>query len=123
MLEQLQLADSASTLLEQEANYYKEETERMHSRLLLLGEEIALTPATLLFGLDANVYFSPGAKQQGLDGFATEYGSLGYSSSWGDDVRAVGYTSYCARTFLQPQLQKAVRVAEKKSKGALSLDA
>ena len=49
MLEQLQLADSASTLLEQEANYYKEETERMHSRLLLLGEEIALTPATLLF--------------------------------------------------------------------------
>jgi len=69
--------------------------------------------AVVVFGLDANVYFAPGKKQQGLDGFVDEFGSLGYASSWGDDHRtpAVGYTSFCARTFLQPQLQKAVRRA------------
>ena len=48
-MEQLQLADTTKALLEQEKEYYRGETERFHSRLLVLGEEIALTPATLLF--------------------------------------------------------------------------
>ena len=39
--------------------------------------------AVVVFGLDANVYFEPGKKQQGLDGFVDEFGSLGYASSWG----------------------------------------
>ena len=49
IVEALQLADTTKALLEQEKEYYRGETEKMHSRLLLLGEEIALTPATLLF--------------------------------------------------------------------------
>lgn len=48
-MEQLQLADTTKALLEQEKEYYRGETEKLHSRLLVLGEEIALTPATLLF--------------------------------------------------------------------------
>ena len=58
---------------------------------------------------------------QGLDGFVDEFRKLGYSSSWGGDHSAVGYTSFCARTFLQPQLQKAVRITERKTRGDVNL--
>ena len=77
--------------------------------------------AVVLFGLDANVYFTPGSKQQGLKGFVDEFGKLGYASSWGEDHSTVGYTSFCARTFLQPQLQKAVRITERKTRGDVNL--
>ena len=59
---------------------------------------------------------------QGLAGFAADYVAKGYTSQAGDAPDASsGYTSFCARTFLQPQLQKAVRVAEKKTKGDCNL--
>ena len=61
----------------------------------------------LLFGLDANVYLEPnGAKQQGLSGFVAQCAACGYTSGWGDGWLTAGPTSYIARTFLQPQLQK-----------------
>jgi hypothetical protein len=42
---------------------------------------------------------------------------LGYSSNWGDVPSPTQYTTYNARTYLQPQLNKACRSAEKKECG------
>ncbi len=72
----------------------------------------------LIFGLDANVYLKPnGDKQQGLSGFVAAAAARGYTSGWGDTWLTAGPTSYVARTFLQPQLQKAARSTEKAGKG------
>ena len=76
----------------------------------------------LIFGLDANVYLKPnGDKQQGLSGFVAAAAARGYTSGWGDTWLTAGPTSYVARTFLQPQLQKATRWAETATKGDCNL--
>jgi hypothetical protein len=50
------------------------------------------------------------------------YLSQGYTSSWGDAPgEEAGPTAYCARTYLQPQLQKATKAADKASKGDCNL--
>ena len=43
--------------------------------------------------------------------------SKGYSSCWGDAPDPSNHTTFNARTFLQPQLQKACRFDEMEEKG------
>ncbi len=81
----------------------------------------AIVPAghTLIFGLDANTYEQgkPG-KTQDVSEFAQFFSSqLHLTSCWGDTVNPSNYTTFNARTFLQPQLQKGCRSTEKRSKG------
>ena len=70
---------------------------------------------TLLFGLDANTYVKakPG-KQAAVGDFLADVSSKGLGATSGTEPLI---TSYNARTFLQPQLQKACKTDEKKSKG------
>merc|ERR1719238_2569086 len=72
----------------------------------------------LIFGLDANTYtVGDNPKLQGVDEFAARFRAKGYSSCWGDMPNARSPTTFNARTYLQPQLQKAARADEKESKG------
>ncbi len=72
----------------------------------------------LIFGMDANTYehAKPGKQQDVLD-FADDYLSLGLTSCWGDKPNPSNYTTYNARTYLQPQLNKACKSTEKRQKG------
>ena len=71
----------------------------------------------LIFGLDANTYEGkPNSKQDVME-YGTSYVSNGFTSCWGDVPQKSNYTTYNARTFLQPQLNKACRQSEKRSKG------
>jgi len=74
--------------------------------------------ATLLFGLDANTYLKakPG-KQAAAADFITDFTGKGYDSSFGAKPLTECLTTSNARTFLQPQLQKACKAADKASKG------
>ena len=71
----------------------------------------------LVFGLDANTYEAGGKKLQGVVEFGKDFVSKGYSSCWGDAPDPSNHTTFNARTFLQPQLQKAAKSTEKASKG------
>jgi len=71
----------------------------------------------LIFGLDANTHAIGTSSKQGVAEFATAFVTAGYSSCWGDSPDPQSATTFNARTFLQPQLQKAARVDEKVSKG------
>jgi len=77
----------------------------------------ATTPEyALIFGLDANTYSKAKAgKQASSVDFLSDVYSKGLAASCGTttDTR----TTFCARTFLQPQLQKACKVTDKKTKG------
>lgn len=72
----------------------------------------------LIFGLDANTYENaiPG-QQQDVTEWGRSYVSLGLSSCWGDVPQVNNYTTYNARTYLQPQLNKACKSTEKRMKG------
>jgi len=78
----------------------------------------ALSNHKLVFGMDANTYehAKPGKQQDVLD-FADDYLSLGLTSCWGDKPNPSNYTTYNARTYLQPQLNKACKSTEKRQKG------
>jgi len=73
---------------------------------------------TLVFGMDANTYekAAPGKQQDVLD-FGKSYVSHGLTSCWGDVPDPKNYTTYNARTYLQPQLNKACRKEDFLSKG------
>jgi hypothetical protein len=77
-----------------------------------------MTDHKLIFGMDANTYerATPG-KQQDVMEFGEKYVTLGLTSCWGDKPQPSNYTTYNARTFLQPQLNKACRQEEKREKG------
>jgi hypothetical protein len=78
----------------------------------------SLSKHSLVFGLDANTYeHATPKKQQDVLDFADSYVSLGLTSCWGDRPNPSNYTTYNARTFLQPQLNKACKQSEKRSKG------
>eukprot|EP00873_Tetraselmis_striata_P000605 jgi/Tetstr1/420869/TSEL_011942.t1 len=70
----------------------------------------------VLFGLDANTYEKgqPG-KTQDVAEFGKAFVALGLTSCWGDVPDPANYTTFNTRTFLQPQLNKAVRMAERKT--------
>jgi len=73
-----------------------------------------LAPAALIFGLDANTYSKPKpGKQAGVDDFIADYKDKGYASNFKDLPVADCLTTSNARTFLQPQLQKACKAADK----------
>jgi hypothetical protein len=78
----------------------------------------ALKGHRLVFGMDANTYENakPGKQQDVLD-YANHYNSLGLTSCWGDTPNPKNYTTYNARTYLQPQLNKACKSTEKRAKG------
>ena len=66
--------------------------------------------AKLLFGLDANVYAEAVAGKAFVGDFAAQFSGLGRASSYGTaDAPAWSSTTFNARTFLQPQLNKAVK--------------
>ena len=66
--------------------------------------------AKLLFGLDANVYAEAVAGKAFVGDFAAQFSGLGMASSYGTaDAPAWSSTTFNARTFLQPQLNKAVK--------------
>jgi hypothetical protein len=73
----------------------------------------------LIFGLDANTYESVGPKKdkQDVGEFGEYFVKLGYSSCWGDVPDRTNYSTFNARTYLQPQLNKACRSSELKACG------
>jgi hypothetical protein len=77
-----------------------------------------LQDAHLIFGMDANTYetATPGKQQDVID-FGKDYVRQGLTSCWGDVPQPSNYTTYNARTYLQPQLNKACRKNEKRQKG------
>ena len=68
--------------------------------------------AKLLFGLDANVYAHESPKSAYVGDFAAQFRGLGMSSCYGSEPDPRGYTTFNARTYLQPQLNKAVRAED-----------
>lgn len=80
-----------------------------------------LSSHRLIFGLDANTYekAKPGKQQDVMD-FGERYVSHGLTSCWGDKPQPSNYTTYNARTYLQPQLNKACRRDEKRRKGDIN---
>ena len=74
--------------------------------------------AVLVFGLDANAYnkFKKG-KQLDVREFNKEFRSLALTSCFGNDLDPTNYTTFNARTFLQPQLNKAASRNEFMEKG------
>ena len=71
----------------------------------------------LLFGLDANTYNKPEVDQQGMVQFAEYYTSKDLNSCYGKKPNPLNFTTFHARTHLQPQLNKAVRLEDKGVKG------
>ncbi|KAK3243803.1 hypothetical protein CYMTET_38831 [Cymbomonas tetramitiformis] len=75
-------------------------------------------PHKFLFGLDANTNVEGSSKILGMNEFVSHYLQLGLTSCWGDTPDPLRIkTTYNARTYLQPQLNKAIRSDEKESKG------
>lgn len=86
--------------------------------LKAMGADSKLVSHRLVFGLDANTYEKaiPDSQQDVLD-FGKSYVKHGLTSCWGDVPDPKNYTTFNARTFLQPQLNKACRRDEKRSNG------
>jgi len=72
----------------------------------------------LIFGLDANTYevATPGIRQDVM-GFGQAFQKHALSSCWGDLPDPKNYTTYNARTYLQPQLNKACKSTAKRENG------
>jgi hypothetical protein len=83
-----------------------------------MGSDKELVSHTLIFGMDANTYEHalPGEQQDVLE-FGKAYREHGLTSCWGDKPDPANYTTYNARTYLQPQLNKACKSDEKRAKG------
>eukprot|EP00286_Rhodomonas_abbreviata_P023799 CAMPEP_0181296048 /NCGR_PEP_ID=MMETSP1101-20121128/4483_1 /TAXON_ID=46948 /ORGANISM="Rhodomonas abbreviata, Strain Caron Lab Isolate" /LENGTH=593 /DNA_ID=CAMNT_0023400861 /DNA_START=84 /DNA_END=1865 /DNA_ORIENTATION=- len=71
----------------------------------------------MLFGLDANTYARPEKDQQGVVDFGKFYTELKLNSCYGPSPNPLNFTTFHARTHLQPQLNKAVTLEEKDVKG------
>ncbi|KAL7478756.1 hypothetical protein ACHAW6_004512 [Cyclotella cf. meneghiniana] len=78
----------------------------------------ALAKHKLIFGLDANTYEKAQAgKQQDVVDWGNHYVSFGLTSCWGDVPNPKNYTTFNSRTYLQPQLNKACKKADKRANG------
>mmetsp|Transcript_39706 Transcript_39706/g.114899 ORF Transcript_39706/g.114899 Transcript_39706/m.114899 type:complete len:509 (-) Transcript_39706:151-1677(-) len=86
--------------------------------LKAMASDKKLAGHRLVFGMDANTYENgkPG-KQQDVVDFGKHFVAQGLTSCWGDTPNPKNYTTYNARTYLQPQLNKACKSDEKRSKG------
>merc|ERR1711957_917021 len=80
--------------------------------------DVSLADHKLVFGLDANTYenATPGKQQDVLE-WGKSYTAHGQTSCWGDVPQKSNYTTFNARTYLQPQLNKACKSSEKRQKG------
>jgi hypothetical protein len=83
-----------------------------------MSSDKSLAGHQLIFGMDANTYehAKPGKQQDVLD-FGLNYVSHGLTSCWGDVPTPSNYTTFNARTYLQPQLNKACKSDEKRKNG------
>ena len=71
----------------------------------------------LLFGMDANTYSKPESDQQGVAAFADFYRAKNLNTCYGQHPSPTNFTTFHARTHLQPQLNKAISIENKDSKG------
>lgn len=71
----------------------------------------------LLFGLDANSHAHPEKDQLGVLDFAEFFSLKKLNSCYGSTPNPLNFTTFHARTHLQPQLNKAVTLEEKDTKG------
>merc|ERR1711957_357482 len=70
--------------------------------------------ANLIFGLDANTYLEKKEGWQHVDDFLDHLEPLGLRTCFGDEEDMADCRTCCAaRTFMQPQLNKAIRSADK----------
>ena len=71
-------------------------------------------PPRLVFGMDANTHVAhEEGKKQGVTSFAAHLERIGLVSCWGVEPDPRVHTTFNARTYLQPQLNKAVRFADR----------
>ena len=75
----------------------------------------------LVFGLDANTYDEQNPKKQNVQLFADLLGELGLASCWGATPDVTQITTFNARTYLQPQLNKAIKYEDRDVKGDRNL--
>eukprot|EP01062_Namystynia_karyoxenos_P039745 TRINITY_DN288_c0_g1_i2.p1 TRINITY_DN288_c0_g1~~TRINITY_DN288_c0_g1_i2.p1 ORF type:complete len:645 (+),score=256.71 TRINITY_DN288_c0_g1_i2:92-1936(+) len=75
----------------------------------------------LIFGMDGNTYGTPKKDQQGLQAFADWLYANGLETVWGPKPDNNRHTTFNARTYLQPQLNKAALATEREEKGDKNL--
>ncbi len=88
--------------------------------IVLAVQDFALSQlpnCKLLFGLDANTYAKPEKDQQGVEDFGNFYTNLKLNSCYGPHPNPQNFTTFHARTHLQPQLNKAISLEQKDVKG------
>eukprot|EP01032_Pedospumella_encystans_P014799 gene14799-16970_t len=88
--------------------------------IVLAVQDFALSQlpnCKLLFGLDANTYAKPEKDQQGVVDFGNFYTNLKLNSCYGPHPIPQNFTTFHARTHLQPQLNKAISLEQKDVKG------
>lgn len=72
---------------------------------------------TYILGLDANVYEKASGDKIAFTDFVEDYLGMGFTSCFGDSPDVTSCKTTCsARTFLQPQLNKAVRYEDRVAK-------
>jgi hypothetical protein len=75
----------------------------------------------LIIGLDANTYLEAKEGSQCVNDFLTHCREFGIRTCWPEGAQMDAYCTTCiSRTYLQPQLNKAVRQVEKVKKADLS---
>ena len=67
--------------------------------------------------MDANTYENPEKDQQGVTAFAEFFSAKNMNSCYGQKPNPKNYTTFCARTHLQPQLNKAASINDRDVKG------
>lgn len=101
--------------------YYFTFTHRLATKPIVLAvQNFALSQlpnCKLLFGLDANTYAKPEKDQQGVVDFGNFYTNLKLNSCYGPHPNPQNFTTFHARTHLQPQLNKAISLEQKDIKG------
>lgn len=86
--------------------------------LKTMKDDSELVSHQLVFGLDANTYeHAKPKKQQSVVDWGKHVVKQGLTSCWGDVPNPSNYTTYNARTYLQPQLNKACKMEDKRALG------
>uniref|UniRef100_A0A7S1HN58 Phosphodiesterase n=1 Tax=Hemiselmis andersenii TaxID=464988 RepID=A0A7S1HN58_HEMAN len=75
----------------------------------------------VIFGLDANTHKQNSVNCQGIADFQQKFSEMGFASCWGPSPGVHTWTTRNARTYLQPQLQKAVGISDAARKGEVNL--
>jgi len=76
--------------------------------------------STFIFGLDANVYETPKPGLAPFDDFIDATKRLEFETTWAEKLSAKNYTTFNARTYVQPQLNKASTPDAMKQKGDMN---